>query len=350
MSSIATSASGGGNGVSRGVPRALGELGFRTWGGVALAGAIVVAFLFVFRAWVFRQYAVDVPALEGLPVLGGLFARDGFSASAFDDWGHAFIVPFISGYYVWRERARLRAVGGRAFWPGLLPVLVGLLIYWDFTIIGTHMMQAFGMLLSLSGLVMLTQGPRAFGVLFFPIAYLALATTVSEQVMNSVTWPLKLLASQGAYIGLNLIGIDAEARGNLLTVYDSSGAAYPLNVAEACSGMRMVVAFIALAGAVAFLSCKEWWQRTAVLLVATPVALLMNVVRVMVLGAATLWKPDLAAGASHSLIGTALLVPAFALFMAIVWGLNNIFVSEGERAGKKNKASKKPVGAGGGGS
>ena len=60
----------------------------------------------------------------------------------------------------------------------------------------------------------------------------------------------------------------------------------PLNVAEACSGMHGR-GVCGAAGAVALISARHWWQRVAVLVLALPVAILMNVVRVAILGIAT---------------------------------------------------------------
>ena len=73
-------------------------------------------------------------------------------------------------------------------------------------------------------------------------------------------------------------GFTVSLTGNNIEIVKSDGTTIPLGIAEACSGMRMVVAFIALAGSVALLSCHLWWQRTAVMLLAVPVAVLMNLV------------------------------------------------------------------------
>ena len=123
--------------------------------------------------------------------------------------------------------------------------------------------------------------------------------------------------------------------GNQLTVYNSAGEGFPLEVAEACSGMRMVVAFIALAVAVGFFSCRQWWHRVAVVLLAVPVAVFMNIVRVAVLAAITLVNPDFSVGGAHTLIGTLLLVPAFLLFMFCVWLLKKITPDDADRSSAK---------------
>ncbi len=253
------------------------------------------------------------------------------------DWGHAYLIPLIAGYLVYQRREQLARVSPAAFWPGLAPFLLGIMSYFYAVVqVRNHMVQGFSMLLCLFGLLLLLLGPRAMRYLFLPIAFLAFGITVSEAIMIQLTFKLQLLASQGSWVMLSLIGspfdwYSVDLQGNTLTML-YKGEAIPMNVAEACSGMRMVVAFFALAVSVAVLACKDWWQRILLLLLAGPVAVFMNMVRVTVLGLASLGDADLAAGEAHTLIGTILLVPSLLLFLAIVWALNKVVQPEGARS------------------
>ena len=247
-----------------------------------------------------------------------------FSRTSFEDWGHAFVVPFISGFYLWKHRARVATTPMCVYWPGLAVLMLGLVSYVFFLSgYSNHMFQGLSIILAIAGLVLLLAGPHMLRVAAFPIGFLAFGITISEQVMTKLTWPLKLLASRGAEIMLTMCGLDVTRTGNMLEIYTATGVV-PLDVAEACSGMRMVVAFAALSVVVAFFVGRTWWQRCAIILLATPVALFMNVVRVAVLGGITLYRPGLAAGDAHMVIGTILLIPAFGLFMGCAWVLRKI--------------------------
>lgn len=293
---------------------------------LVLLGLMVAAFAGVFYRWIWRQ-----------------LGPEGFSWSHSEDWGHAYIVPLISIYYVWKHKAAFDRNPPTAFAPGLSVMLLGVATYVYFTTgYPNHMFQGFALILALAGLLLFVLGPRVFPVLVFPLAYLGFAVTISEMVMLKITWGLKLLASQGSYVLLILCGVDTELHGNILHVHHD-GEVTPLNVADACAGMRMVVAFIALAVAVAFLSCRQWWQRVAVMMLALPVALLMNIVRVAVLAAATLVDADLSVGGAHTLIGTLLLVPAFIVFMTCVWALKKMAPDEPVSATSQPKAKKGAV-------
>lgn len=256
------------------------------------------------------------------------FARQGvFSTKYIEDWGHAFVIPLISGYMLWRQRHRLAAATARAFWPGLSFVLLGVACYAFFMLaVPNHMLQGAAMITTLMGVILTGFGPAVLRLAAVPVLFLGFAVTISEAIMIELTFPLQLLASKGSWIMLNVLGpifgYTVDLDGNTLTMITSSGRTLPpLNIAEACSGMRMLVAFFALAAAVAFLGCNEWWRRVAVFLLAAPVALLMNVVRVATLGLLSLIDPDLAHGQAHMVIGTILLFPSLALFMGMVWAL-----------------------------
>ena len=91
-------------------------------------------------------------------------------------------------------------------------------------------------ILTIFGMALLLLGPKVMKHLFLPIAYLVFAVTISERVMIQLTFKLQLIASQGAYVVLSVLGaitgFTADVGGNTITLYKPSGASVPLNVAE----------------------------------------------------------------------------------------------------------------------
>jgi hypothetical protein len=285
---------------------------------MAMCGIAGAAFIAMFFRWMLKQHE--------------------HSSGSLEDWGHAYVMPLLAGYLIWLKREEISKEEIRPFWPALAPFLLGLMCYLFFIVgVANHMLQGFAMVLTLEAMALLVTGPKVFRHLFLPIAFLIFSITLSEQIMIKVTFQLQLIASKGAWLMLNIIGsifgflVDLE--GNTLSV---GGA--KLNVAEACSGMRMVVAFYALAAAVGVLGCRHWWQRIALILMAAPVAIFMNVVRVAVLGLLSLGNVNLAAGEAHMLIGTLLLIPSLALFLSVVWTLNKLVDESPEADSRKATA------------
>jgi exosortase len=276
---------------------------------LVMGGLLLVAFAGLFYRWFYVQHL--------------------HSANHFEDWGHAYFMPLISGFLIWQRRSALAKIRPEIFWPGLAPFILGIMAYF-FCLVGikNHMLQGMSVVLTIFGLSLLMLGPGAMRYLFLPIALLAFGITVSEIIMIKLTFPLQLIASQGGFVVLSVAGMlggfSADVAGNTITVVTSGGQTVPLNVAEACSGMRMVVAFFALAAIAGIVGCRFWWQRVVLILTAAPVAILLNVGRVSVLGLLSIVDPNLAAGQAHTLIGTVLLVPGLLLFLGIVWMVNRI--------------------------
>src|SRR5262249_1473153 len=92
---------------------------------------------------------------------------------------------------------------------------------------------------------------------------------------NLVSPPLQDVATAGAVATLEFLGVSIAREGNVLVLDDKT----TLAVAEACSGLRMLTAFIVVAATfVAFIE-RPLWQRTALLLSSIPIAILCNIAR-----------------------------------------------------------------------
>lgn len=248
------------------------------------------------------------------------------------DWGHTLVIPLIAGYFVYLSRDRLRRIPFRTTWVGLVPVIAGTAWY-TLCWLGPpamrhHNFQGAGLAAALFGLVLLFTGWRAMAVLWFPLLYLCVfGQTVSDKLMTYVTYPLQDITARGAHLCLNLIGIDTDRSGNILTVWDG-GVARPLNIAEACSGMRMLMAFLALGVAMAYTGFKHLWQRVTLVLLGIPTAILVNVLRVVTLAILSMFDTNFAAGDFHTFVGLLWLLPAFLMYLGLMWVLRHLVIEQ----------------------
>jgi exosortase len=257
------------------------------------------------------------------------------------DWSHALLIPVISIYFIYARQEKLTEVRYRTFWPGLVAVVAGMVGYIFFTIGPTynHTLQGGCAVLTVFGIVLTLCGPASMKVFLLPIAYLLLGVKIGERLMFYATAKLKIFAAEGAWFLLNLTGVETERTGSMLTLVKNDGTEIPLDVAEACSGMRMIVAFLALGVAIAFISCRFWWQRVILIALAIPVAMVVNVFRVATLGWLSLYDVEMAGGDFHMLVGLVWLLPALALYLGIVWILNRIVITEPIREMTKEEAA-----------
>jgi exosortase/archaeosortase family protein len=90
----------------------------------------------------------------------------------------------------------------------------------------------------------------------------------------------------------------------------------------------MLVAFMALGVAMAYVSLPTLWQRVALVLLGIPIAIFVNVLRVASLGLLSMLDSEFAAGEFHHFIGLVWLVPAFLLYLFALWVLTNMVVQQ----------------------
>ena len=106
-----------------------------------------------------------------------------------------------------------------------------------------------------------------------------------------------------------------------------------LNVAEACSGLRMLMAFMAMGVAVAFFTRRAWWQRIIMVASCLPIAVLCNAVRVTTTGLLTITgHADYAQGTPHQLFGILMLLIALGCYSLIGYVLSHLFVEAADEA------------------
>jgi exosortase len=279
---------------------------------VAVAGAVLLAAL-VAVFWIFVKsqvlHALAEPA----------------------DWGHTLVVPFISGYFLWLRRDELVAKPFTPNWLGAPIVALGVAAYVAATFgpswfVLHHNARGLAIGVTLFGLALQILGWRATKICLFPLAYwVCFGQAISDRILQLVTQKMQDWSAYGAYVMLKITGLDIERSGNILTVF-VDGAPTQLNVAEACSGMRMLVAFLALGVAIAYTGLTRTWQRAALVAAGIPVAIGVNVLRVYTLGVLSLWSVNFATGDFHSFVGLVWLVPALLFYLGIMWFLKNLFV------------------------
>ena len=195
------------------------------------------------------------------------------------------------------------------------------------------MLQGYSVIVALFGLTMFCLGPATMKVLWFPIFYLALAFKVSDRYWDQLADYLRLMVAQAATVVLEVLRVDVDLSGARMTIHPAHGAPVPLEIADACSGLRSLMAYIALGLAVAWLSQRTAWQRWVMAAMTIPVAIVINIGRVTTLGLLSLRWPALTQGQAHIFIGMLMLIPALLLLLAIGWVLDHMVIREGAAAG-----------------
>ncbi len=251
------------------------------------------------------------------------------------DWTHGFIIPLFSLYLLYMRREELFEARRKICIWGLALVLLAMAAEAVAVLrIHNHWLAQMSMVAMLFGLVLYLGGWSVIRVTWLPVLFLIFALPIPELLYSRVAVPLQNIAADGAVMILKVLGVEITSTASSLDVISQSGVSHGLTVAEACSGMRLLMAFCALGVAMAYLDYKPIWQRLILVAAAIPIAVFCNVIRVAI----TCWmyyidKPEMGQGFMHTFAGILMLAPAFGLLWALSWVLKHIVVEEHAEAG-----------------
>ncbi len=250
------------------------------------------------------------------------------------NWSHGWLIPVFSLYFLNTQRERLAAVVARpSYWGALLLLAsLGMYFFGAWKIRATYV-QTVSLVGSIFGIVLLLGGWSVMRIAWFPISFLMLSIPLPGLMYYQLTFPMRVFASKAAAAIMPVFvdGLHTEAQAVVIDYMMPGSAPGQLNVEEACSGMRLMMAFVTLGVAMAYLGERSWWQRGVMVAFCVPTALFCNVIRVTTTGLFIVHgREDLATGTPHQLLGMLMLGLALGIYAVVGYILNHLFVDEGE--------------------
>ena len=230
---------------------------------------------------------------------------------AVDDYSHGFLIGPLAAYFAWERRGKLRSAPVQPSWWGVLPLALGLL---SLTVgrMGVELTSMRGaFVLTLNGLVLLLLGRAIYRILAFPLLFLFLMIPLPQSLVNVISFPLQLMAADLAVSALHLFDVPVLREGNIIHL-----PTMPLFVAEACSGLRSLMALGTLGVVFAYFFRKNPVERIVIVISTLPIAVLVNALRVgLTASLAYKWGPEMAAGVIHQTEGFFTFAVAFVLLL-----------------------------------
>ena len=212
-----------------------------------------------------------------------------------ETYTHGFLILPISFYLVWQRRAQLRQMVPA---PNLLalPVLaVSLLLWLAAWIAEVQLIQQLVFVGFIPILVVLLFGTAVAKAMMFPLGYLIFAVPFGEFLVA----PLQDQTAWFAVQALILSGVPVYWEGLYLTI---PGGHFV--VAEGCSGIRYLIASIALSSIYAYITYRSYWRRAGFILLGVIVPIVANGIRAYgIVMIAYLSDMRIATGVDHILYG-----------------------------------------------
>ena len=223
------------------------------------------------------------------------------------DYSHGFLIPVLSGYFLWERRHTLAHLPVHPSPVGFLAMLLGIALL----LLGQVGAELFFMRVSLvvliAGLVLYHGGWRYLKGMAFPIVFLLFMIPWPAIILNALTLPLQLLAARLSTSSLQLMNLPVYREGNVIFLPHAT-----LEVVEACSGIRSLVSLLALAVVFAYMTQRHFWKMVVLAVSATPIAIIANAFRIWGTGVlAHVYGPQAAEGFYHTFAGWLVFVIAF---------------------------------------
>jgi exosortase D (VPLPA-CTERM-specific) len=239
------------------------------------------------------------------------------------EYGHCLLIPAISAFLIFRERAALARMPFEGSWLGMAVLLAGAGL-WEIAELSTiWVIEQYAFLVVLYGLILALVGPEAFRRLWMAMLILLFTIPLPIFFSNSLSLHLELLSSAIGVDVIRLFDIPVYLDGNVIDL-----GVYKLQVAEACSGLRYLFPLMTLAFIVAYFFRAPIWKRAALFLASMPIAILMNSLRIGLIGVSVAyWGQKMAEGVLHYFEGWVV----FMISTGLLLGLAAALVGLGRR-------------------
>ncbi len=193
-------------------------------------------------------------------------------------YSHGFLVPFVSAFFIYQQKDRLREIEQGSCLPGLFLMGFALLLHALGTALYIFSMSGVSLFFLAIGMSLFLFGAKISKIIWFPLVFLIFMFPLPQSVIGLVSFPLKMLTAKSGIWLVGSLGIPIHGEG--FNIFIPAGH---LLVGNPCSGLRTLIAFLALGSVFAYLTPVSTGRKWILFFITIPIALLSNVVRVPIL-------------------------------------------------------------------
>ncbi len=194
-------------------------------------------------------------------------------------YSHGYLVPLFAAILLWFRREPLEEPDVSARWAGVGLLSAGLLMRLAAASVHMVIPDMVSFLPSLAGVFLLVGGWSTVRWAFPVVAFLFFMFPLPDVLERGLLTPLQEFATICSNFLLQTLGMSAYREGNRILLGDLQ-----MGVVDACSGLRMLTIFMALACAISLVTVRPWWEKLIIILSSLPIALFVNIIRITVTG------------------------------------------------------------------
>lgn len=199
--------------------------------------------------------------------------------TAGQDYAHGYLVPLVTlGILVWKWRTVLYRTPMQSGNAGLWVVVGAMFLYWVGVRSANPRILAASLPILLFGLSWYLAGWRWARETWFAWVFLFFMIPVNF-LDPIIAFPLRMFTTTFAVKILNLFGMEVVQQGT--AIHSVKGTFEPLDVADPCSGIRSLIALMALTAVYGYVTMDRAWKKWLLFACAIPLAVLGNLARIV---------------------------------------------------------------------
>src|SRR6185436_11887525 len=212
-----------------------------------------------------------------------------------DTFAHGYLIVPITLILVWTKRREVAALTPRPDALGFLLLAAAGFAWLAAEAAQVQVLMQYALVAMVPGVVLALTGRRVAWALAFPLVFLFLCVPFGEAFLpRLMEWTADFTVA-----ALRLTGIPVYREGTYFAIPSGEWS-----VAEACSGLRYLIASVTVGVLFAYLTYRAWWKRALFLALSVIVPIVANFLRAyMIVMIGHLSGMNLAVGVDHFIYG-----------------------------------------------
>ena len=224
-------------------------------------------------------------------------------------YSHGFLVPVVSGFFVWTKRNALKEREPSII--GAFVLALGAFVYILSFVWAMRFLGALSLLIVLCGLILSFFGTRAIRAMAFPLCFLLFM--IPPPFIQEIGFFLQSISVTSSAWLLSVVGLPITTAGPEIHLGDAT-----FTIGLPCSGINTLIALLALAAVYAYVLRGPRYKRAIIFIVAFPIAVLANILRVAsIVLVANYRGVEAASGLFHDLSSPIFFVIAFLVLVLL---------------------------------
>jgi len=193
------------------------------------------------------------------------------------DYSHGWLIPFGSLAAIWIKRRELITAPKAASQWGLMVIVLALAMHWLGAKVAQTRFSLFALILLCWGVPFYFFGWPVAKLLIFPCVFLIFCVPLT--FLDTLSFPLRMFVTSLSTHIANAFGIGVYSSGSQIHLDAANREGF--DVADACSGLRSLLAMMAITAFYGWYSQKKMWKKWVLFLACIPLAVVGNTARII---------------------------------------------------------------------